>query len=90
MLMAARSPLGSFLGLLHETHVTFAVGRIDDQEEIVEGAVHSSAELVEHDVHAGDAVLALDGATLDESRAAAIAEAAAIPGAMPPSSVSRP
>ena len=69
--------------------VTFAIGRIDDQEETIEGTLHSSAELVQQEEHPGDVVLALDGATLDESTAAAIAEAAAVPGAMPPSSVDR-
>jgi hypothetical protein len=70
--------------------VSFAIGRIDDQEETIVGDVHSSEELVEQETHPGDVVLALDGATLDESTADAIAEAAAVPGAMPPSSVSRP
>lgn len=70
--------------------VTFAIGRIDDVVETIQGEVHTSEELVEHDALAGDVVLALDGAMLDESTAAAIAEAAAVPGgAMPPSSVSR-
>lgn len=67
--------------------VTFAIGRIDDDQETIDGAIHSSAELVE--ATAGDVVLALDGATIDESTASAIAEAAALPGSMPPSSVTR-
>ena len=68
--------------------VTFAIGRIDDEEEAIVGELHSSAELVEQEEHPGDVVLALDGAMLDESTAEAIAEAAAVPGVMPPSSVS--
>jgi hypothetical protein len=69
--------------------VSFAIGRIDDDQETIDGKVHSSAELVELEAAAGEVVLALDGATLDESTAAAIAEAAAIPGALPPSTVTR-
>lgn len=69
--------------------VTFAIGRIDDVEEVIQGEVHASTELVEAAAESGDVVLALDGATLDEPTVAAIAEAAAVPGAMPPSSVAR-
>jgi hypothetical protein len=70
--------------------VTFAIGRIDDQEETITGEVHSSAELVEEEENAGEVVLALDGAMLDQTIAEAIAEAAAVPGGpMPPSSVTR-
>ena len=73
--------------------VTFAIGRIDDPDEQVVGEVHESAELVEAAAAAGNVVIALDGATIDEATADAYAEAAAIPGpegeAMPPSSVSR-
>jgi len=69
--------------------VTFAIGRIDDQEETIQGTIHSSEELVQQEEYPGDVVLALDGAMLDESIADAIAEAAAVPGAMPPSSVDR-
>jgi hypothetical protein len=71
--------------------VTFAIGRIDDPEEHVIGEVHESAELIE--AAAGNVVIALDGATIDEATAEAYAKAAAIPGpegeAMAPSSVSR-
>lgn len=70
--------------------VTFAIGRIDHDEEPVVGELHSSEELVEDDAHAHDVVIALDGAVVDQETASAIAEAAAIPGAMPPSSVTRP
>jgi len=71
--------------------VTFAIGRIDDQDETISGDLRSSAELIDEDENAGEVVLALDGAMLDEAVAEAIAEAAAVPGgAMPPSSVSRP
>jgi hypothetical protein len=68
--------------------VSFSISRIDDPERI-QGTVLTSAELVEADPQAHDVVLALDGATLDEATASAIAEAAAVPGAMPPSGVSR-
>jgi hypothetical protein len=70
--------------------VTFAIGRIDDQVETIEGEVHTSEELIEADPAANEVVLALDGATLDDATVAAIVEAAAVPGAMPPSSVQRP
>jgi hypothetical protein len=70
--------------------VTFAIGRIDDQEEIV-GEVHESSELLTSG-EAGEVVVALDGATIDAATAQAYVEAAAIPaadGAMPPSTVKR-
>ena len=69
--------------------VTFAIGRIDGAEEAVVGEIHSSEELVADDQHQGEVVVALDGAMIDDATADAIAEAAAVPGAMPPSSVSR-
>ncbi len=69
--------------------VTFAIGRIDDDQETIDGAVRTSEELVDQEATAGEVVLALDGATIDESTASAIAEAAAVPGTMPPSSVTR-
>ncbi len=69
--------------------VTFAIGRIDDQEEAVVGELHTSAELVQQEEHPRDVVLALDGAMLDEQTAEAIAEAAAVPGALPPSSIDK-
>ena len=69
--------------------VTFAIGRIDHEEETLIGEVRTSEELVEDDRGAGDVVVALDGAVIDEATANAIAEAAAVPGVMPPSSVSR-
>lgn len=69
--------------------VTFAIGRIDDAAEEITGEVRSSAELVERAGDTGDVVLALDGATVDEETASAIAEAVATPGVMPPSSVAR-
>jgi hypothetical protein len=40
-------------------------------------------------VDATETVISLDGATLDQETVEAIAAAAALPGAMPPSSVSR-
>jgi hypothetical protein len=69
--------------------VTFAIGRIDDDQETLDGTVHSSAELVDREATAGEVVLALDGATIDEAIANEIAEAAAVPGTLPPSSVTR-
>ncbi len=69
--------------------VTFAIGRIDDEAETITGDIHTSAQLVEQEGDVGDVVLALDGAMLDQETAEAIAEAAAVPGAMPPSSASR-
>jgi hypothetical protein len=68
--------------------VNFAISRIDGVDEPL-GEVHESSELVDRMAAGGDVVIALDGATLDEQTAEAIAEAAAVPGAMPPSSVSR-
>jgi hypothetical protein len=66
--------------------VSFAISRLDDPEEV--GAeVVSSSDLVEQAADTGDLVLALDGTTLDETTAAAMADAVATPGAMPPSSV---
>jgi hypothetical protein len=59
--------------------VTFAIGRIDDHEEVLTGREVSSAELVEQLPDDADAVIALDGTTLDrqglgEVRAALVAE----------------
>lgn len=69
--------------------VNFSISRIDDVEEEVQGVVHSSSELVRQAVESGELVLALDGTTVDEPTASAIADAAAAPDAMPPSSVTR-
>ena len=69
-------------------HVGFAISRIDDVVEALQ-EVHESSELVQQARGEGEVVIALDGATLDQTTAEAIAEAAAVPGAMPPSSVSR-
>jgi len=73
--------------------VTFAIGRIDEPEDRVVGEIHESAQLVEAAAEAGNVVIALDGATIDEATAEAYVQAAAIPGpegeAMPPSAVSR-
>ncbi len=68
--------------------VSFAISRMDDPDELGDRIV-SSSELVESAVETGDLVLALDGTTLDESTAEAIAEAAAVPAAMPPSSITK-
>ena len=59
--------------------VSFTVGRIDDHEETVTGHEVSSADLVEEMADDADAVIALDGTTLDrkglgEVRAALAAE----------------
>jgi hypothetical protein len=59
--------------------VTFAIGRIDDEEETLTGQEISSATLVEGMAEDADAVIALDGTTLDrkglgEVRAALVAE----------------
>ena len=74
--------------------VTFAIGRIDDAEERLEGEVHSSAELVEAAPETGELVVALDGTTIGDGAVAALAEAvpeaeAAGTDAMPPSAVTR-
>jgi hypothetical protein len=45
--------------------ITFAIGRIDDVAESITGEGVSSAELVEQLPVAGEAVIALDGTTLD-------------------------
>ncbi len=45
--------------------VSFAIGRIDDHEETVTGHEVSSADLVEKMADDADAVIALDGTTLD-------------------------
>jgi hypothetical protein len=62
---------------------------MDDEPEEVDGRVVSSSELVEQAADAGETVLSLDGTTLDQETVEAIAAAAAVPGAMPPSSVTR-
>lgn len=69
--------------------VTFAISRLDDEPESIAGEIRSSRELIEATADSGELVLALDGTTLDEPTVAAIEEAAAQPGAMPPSSVAR-
>lgn len=73
--------------------VSFAISRLDEEPEAIDGEVRTSRELVKQAADAGELVMALDGTTLDEPMAAAIAEAEAIaqavPGALPPSSVSR-
>ncbi len=47
--------------------VTFAIGRIDVQEETMTGTEVSSADLVEEQ-KAGDAVISLDGTTLSQEQ----------------------
>jgi len=73
--------------------VSFAISRLDEEPEAIVGDVRTSSELVGQADDAGDMVMALDGTTLDEPTAAAMAEAEAmaqtVPGALPPSSVSR-
>ena len=48
--------------------ITFAIGRIDDVTETITGEGVSSAELVETGPTRGEAVIALDGTTLDEAQ----------------------
>ena len=67
--------------------VTFTIGRVDRAEEVISGDVLTSEQLVDQAPSAGDVVLALDGATLDEAAAATLDEAAAASGMVPPSSV---
>ena len=69
--------------------VNFAISRIDDVVEALD-QVRESRDLVQESPTDGEVVIALDGATLDQTTAEAIVEAAAVPGAMPPSSVTRP
>lgn len=69
--------------------VNFIIGRLGDEPERVDGEIRTSSALVEAASNAGELVLSLDGTTLDEPTVAAIEEAAAAPGAMPPSSVAR-
>ncbi len=69
--------------------VSFAISRLDEEPEPPDMEVRTSSEIVEQSAESGDLVLALDGTTIDEPTAAAIAEAEATPGVLPPSSVSR-
>lgn len=74
--------------------ITFAIGRIDEPEEHLDGEVRSSAELVQAAADSGELVVALDGTTVDDATAGALAEAvadaeAAGTDAMPPSHVQR-
>ena len=55
--------------------VTFAIARLDDEPEAVDGLVVSSQDLVDQG-QAGELVLALDGTMLDEAIADEIAAAA--------------
>jgi hypothetical protein len=57
--------------------ISFAIGRIDDANEVLTGAVVSSAELVD-DLHQDDAsVISLDGTTLTHERIAEVRDALA-------------
>ncbi|HEV8403465.1 MAG TPA: hypothetical protein VGQ31_10570 [Candidatus Limnocylindrales bacterium] len=56
--------------------VTFAIGRIDIQEEAATGTEVSSADLVEEQTP-GDAVIALDGTTLTQEQLAEVRNAMA-------------
>jgi len=69
--------------------VSFAISRLDEEPEPLVGEVRTSSEIVEQSAESGDLVLALDGTTMDEPTATAIAEADATPGVLPPSTVSR-
>jgi len=66
--------------------VTFAIGRIDDQVEQIDGQVRTSEEIIEAAPESDEVVLALDGAMLDSATVDAFAEAAALPGTDPPHS----
>ncbi len=57
--------------------VTFAIGRLDDEEEVLSGNEVSSAELVERLPDDADAVIALDGTTLDQQGIAEVRAALA-------------
>lgn len=61
--------------------VAFAIGRIDDPEEIVSGQTVESAALIEAMPDTGEAVISLDGTTLDDATldAASAAMAADVP-----------
>jgi hypothetical protein len=48
--------------------ITFSIGRIDDVTETIDGEGVSSAQLVEQAPTVGEAVIALDGTTLDEAQ----------------------
>ena len=69
--------------------ISFTISRLDDEPESLDSEVRTSSELVEESADGGELVMALDGTTLDEPTAAAIAEAEATPGVLLPSSVSR-
>ena len=69
--------------------VSFAISRLDEEPEPLDAEVRTSSEIVEESAESGELVMALDGTTLDEPTAAAIAEAEATLGVLPPSSVSR-
>lgn len=69
--------------------VTFTIERINDEPEPIDGEVRTSSELIQAAAGADELVLALDGTMLDEPTVAAIEEATAPSGAMPPSSVAR-
>ena len=56
--------------------VTFAIGRIDVQEETMTGTEVSSADLVEEQTP-GDAVISLDGTTLSQEQLAEVRNALA-------------
>jgi hypothetical protein len=48
--------------------ITFAIGRIDGQEEVVTGDEVESAQLVDGLPDAGETVISLDGTTLDDAQ----------------------
>jgi hypothetical protein len=69
--------------------VSFAIGRIGDDVEEVQGNVVASSELIEQAADSGELVLALDGTTVDQAVVEASAPVAVDPdsGAMPASSI---
>ena len=67
--------------------VSFAISRIGDEPEHVDGEVISSSDLVGRIVESGDLVLSLDGTTVDQAAVEPPAPEGAR-GAMPPSGIS--
>jgi hypothetical protein len=74
--------------------VSFSIGRIDDVAEALEGELRTSAQLIEAGQESTTLVVALDGTTVGDVEAVAVAEALAVAeaagtDALPPSSVAR-
>jgi hypothetical protein len=74
--------------------VSFSIGRIDDVAEALDGELRTSAQLIEAGQESTTLVVALDGTTVGDVEAVAVAEALAVAeaagtDALPPSSVAR-